>query len=297
MSHNVFAGNKLSQVNSGHTSPLRVPTRSPKVNDRMLGLKHISSLHGDIQKKRSGLLRYLIILARMKELAKKHSPAKRSKLGIVDGFVVDRLDVVWDAALRNRKLLIVAGSHGDTDIAGVEAALRVAENALTDKEHFENYDITIIPAISPTAIVQQSRKNKHGQDFDNAFTKRGSSKEAQLIQELFKHEHFDLVLELHASKKTKESYAVTGGYEQGFANKFMRGAIPANYLGRNKKKSGDRRFVARGVAAPLKRESMKNWLFKQGKIHSYRVVVPATTFTDQDATTLVKIVQSAIKKF
>lgn len=288
--------NRKNLSQSGYR--LGIPKRSPVISARMLEHKSVSSLHGDFDGKRQGLKIYKIVRARLRELANNRPEATRSNLGMVDGFMVDRLDVRSNDAKPKRNILVLAGTHGKSELAGVEAAIRLADDVSLDDDTLQKYNVTVIPALSPTALIQQSRRNKHGQDIDTSFSQKGASREAQLIKKLFEKEHFDLIFDLRASKETNKSYAVRGGKEEeGFANKFMRGAIPANYLARGMHKSSGRKFSARGVSEATKKDGLNNWFFKQGNTFTYKLVVPSTSILDNDASRLVKILKSAMKRF
>ena len=281
-----------------------LPRRLPRVTDRMFNLESIKDLGVYTKRLREGLLDYRNMRRRIRNLVLQNDTMTRSTLGRLDGFVVDRLDIKAPKSKAALKVLIVAGSHAKHGLASTKAALDYAADLKLDGKPLEKFNITIVPGLVPSAIAKKSNKNKHGQDVDTQFTKRGASGEAQLIQELLAREHFDLILDLHVSNETEEAYVVRGGKEEGgLAKKIIGAAIPANHLGQNKKKSGGRTFTGngRGVANSNNDKSLKNWAYKTTTKYSYKVVVPSAGNTDKSEETesnnLKKIISQAVKRF
>lgn len=266
----------------------------------MFKLHSVKNLGVDTKRMRDGLRDYRYMRRRIRNLVLQNKTMTRKTLGRLDGLVVDRLDIKKTDSKAALKVLIVAGSRAKTGLASTKAALDFAEELKLDDTPLDKFEITVVPGLVPSAIAKKSNKNRYGQDIDHSFTRRGASNEATLIQELLEKEHFDLILDLHVSNETKETYVARGGKkEAGLAKAFISSAIPANHLGENKKKSGGRNFTGngRGVADKNNDKTLKNWAYKRNFKYSYKVVVPFKDKVEEESKNLKKIITQALKKF
>lgn len=89
------------------------------------------------------------------------------------------------------KILLVAGLHGDEHevIACVEAAL--------DRNKSRLPGFIFIPAMSPSALAQKTRRNGEGLDLNRQFLNNSQSAEAMAIMERLAGENFDLCISFH----------------------------------------------------------------------------------------------------
>jgi len=100
----------------------------------------------------------------------------------------------------SRRVLIVSGVHG-TETAGVEAVLRIAELLARDPGRYEGVSIDLVPVINPWGWVYGYRYDGDGEDVNRDFASR-RTQEARIMRRLMDHGGpYDLVLDLHESKK------------------------------------------------------------------------------------------------
>jgi hypothetical protein len=98
------------------------------------------------------------------------------------------------------RVLIVSGVHG-TETAGVEAALRIAELLARDPGRYAEISIDLVPIINPWGWVYGYRYDGDGEDVNRDFASR-RTQEARIMRGLMdRGATYDLVLDLHESKK------------------------------------------------------------------------------------------------
>jgi hypothetical protein len=98
------------------------------------------------------------------------------------------------------RVLLVSGMHG-TEVAGVEALLQIAEALSRDPQLHPTASIDIIPVMNPWGWVHGYRYDGEGEDVNRDFSSR-RTKEAALLRDFMgKNGPWDLVLDLHESKK------------------------------------------------------------------------------------------------
>jgi hypothetical protein len=101
---------------------------------------------------------------------------------------------------RAPRVLVVSGVHG-TETAGVEAVLRIAEMLARDPGRYSAVSIDLVPVINPWGWVYGYRYDGDGEDVNRDFASR-RTQEARLIRGLMDSGgSYDLVLDLHESKK------------------------------------------------------------------------------------------------
>jgi hypothetical protein len=101
---------------------------------------------------------------------------------------------------RPLRVLLVSGMHG-TETAGPEALLRLAESLAADPGLFPGVTIDIVPVANPWGWIYGYRYNGDGEDVNRDFASH-RTQEARLIQGLLRRDGpFDLVMDLHESKK------------------------------------------------------------------------------------------------
>jgi hypothetical protein len=98
------------------------------------------------------------------------------------------------------RVLVVSGVHG-TESAGVEAVLRIAEMLAREPGRFAAVSIDLVPAINPWGWVYGYRYDGDGEDVNRDFATR-RTQEARIMRGLMDRDGgYDLVLDLHESKK------------------------------------------------------------------------------------------------
>jgi hypothetical protein len=101
---------------------------------------------------------------------------------------------------RPLKVLLVSGVHG-TETSGVEALLLLAGELAREPAPWPAAAIDIVPVANPWGWVYGYRYNGDGQDMNRDFAS-GRTREAAMIRGLIrKNGPYDLVMDLHESKK------------------------------------------------------------------------------------------------
>jgi hypothetical protein len=90
--------------------------------------------------------------------------------------------------------------HG-TEVAGVEALLQISEALSRDPQLHAAVSIDIIPVVNPWGWVHGCRFNGDGEDVNRDFSSRRTREAALLRDFMARNGPWDLVLDLHESKK------------------------------------------------------------------------------------------------
>jgi Succinylglutamate desuccinylase / Aspartoacylase family len=97
-------------------------------------------------------------------------------------------------------VLVVSGVHG-TETAGVEAVLRIAETLARDPGRLAAVSMDLVPVINPWGWVYGYRYDGDGEDVNRDFASR-RTQESRIMRALMdRGGGYDLVLDLHESKK------------------------------------------------------------------------------------------------
>lgn len=104
--------------------------------------------------------------------------------------------LVGKPAAGKRSAVINAGIHGD-EPAGVEAAIRFAEQSAADEALLKRCFFTIFPCNNPTGWERHTRENVDGIDLNREFNLRRQAPEARIISDALQGNCFDLVFEMH----------------------------------------------------------------------------------------------------
>lgn len=130
----------------------------------------------------------------------------------------------FSAAPQERKplrVLLVAGVHG-TEPAGVEALIQIAEQLARNPSRYSAVSLDIVPVVNPWAWVYGYRYNGDGEDVNRDFSSR-RTREARIIRELYdQHGPYDLLLDLHESKKTGYFIYQYVSEEEGLGGEFVK---------------------------------------------------------------------------
>lgn len=88
-------------------------------------------------------------------------------------------------------LLILSGLHGDE---------HEVIDAVSDYVRTQSYslpDFLFIPQVSPSAVLQKTRRNQYGHDINRQFFVHAKDSEVQNIKEVINRHQFNLCLEFH----------------------------------------------------------------------------------------------------
>jgi hypothetical protein len=105
-----------------------------------------------------------------------------------------------DGKTRRVSVLLVSGMHG-TETAGVEALLQISEALSRDPRLYPSVSFDIVPIANPWGWVRGCRYNGDGEDVNRDFSSRRTREAALLLAFMQRNGPWDLVLDLHESKK------------------------------------------------------------------------------------------------
>ena len=101
---------------------------------------------------------------------------------------------------RPLRVLLASGVHG-TETAGVEALLRLAENIARDPTLYSAATLDIVPVVNPWGWIYGYRYDGEGEDVNRDFSSR-RTQEAKILRSFIdRNGPYDLVIDLHESKK------------------------------------------------------------------------------------------------
>ena len=163
-----------------------------------------------------GRLRSLPVSARMESRVVGEVTYRRSTLPIrVLRFRADRENP------RPLKVLLASGVHG-TESAGVEALLRFVEDLAREPSLHSTVAIDVLPVANPWGWVHGYRYDGEGEDVNRDFSSR-RTQEARIIRSFIDHGGpYDLVLDLHESKKYGYFLYQYVSPEKGLGNAYVR---------------------------------------------------------------------------
>ena len=105
-----------------------------------------------------------------------------------------------------RKLLIIAGMHGD-ETSGVKSIPLILEEII-DNKHANDWKIDLIYALNPVGLQLNTRFNEDNCDINRDFNML-KTKQARALKKLLKKSNYDFVLDLHEGSAYKGHYFMT----------------------------------------------------------------------------------------
>lgn len=122
---------------------------------------------------------------------------------------------------RPLRVLLASGVHG-TESAGVEALLRFAEDLAREPSLHSALAVDVLPVANPWGWVHGYRYNGEGEDVNRDFSSR-RTQEARVIRSFIDHSGpYDLVLDLHESKKYGYFLYQYVSPDKGLGNEYVR---------------------------------------------------------------------------
>ena len=125
------------------------------------------------------------------------------------------------AAGNSARILIIAGIHGH-EVAGPEAAIRFAVEMSRDPDRYPSASLDVIPITNPWGWSRNVRYNGAGEDINRDFASRRTQEGALLRDFMRAGGPYDLVLDLHESKKPGYFVYDYSWGRPGYANAFRR---------------------------------------------------------------------------
>jgi predicted deacylase len=102
---------------------------------------------------------------------------------------------------RSLRVFLASGVHG-TESAGVEALLRLCEELARGPRLYPEVTLDIVPVVNPWGWVHGYRYDGEGEDVNRDFSSR-RTQEARILRSFIDRSGpYDLVLDLHESKKS-----------------------------------------------------------------------------------------------
>jgi len=129
------------------------------------------------------------------------------------------------------KLVLLGGVHAGTEKTGFEAATRFVEQLARDPSVRARFDVTILPLVSPTALVLGTRENAKGVDINRTFVEGKTTPESKLVVDWAKNKTFDFHLDLHtAGDRGRDGFfLIRGKNDKGMGARIMK-ALPSAAL-------------------------------------------------------------------
>jgi murein peptide amidase A len=101
---------------------------------------------------------------------------------------------------RALRVFLASGVHG-TESAGVEALLRLCEEIARNPQMFAEVALDVVPVVNPWGWIHGYRYDGEGEDVNRDFASR-RTQEARILRSFIdRNGPYDLVLDLHESKK------------------------------------------------------------------------------------------------
>src|SRR5690349_3566336 len=118
--------------------------------------------------------------------------------GRAHGMSIMRVDLkaTTTTAAKRPRVLIVGGQHAGNERVGIEAALRFIESAAGDETLRSQFDITVVPLLTPSALVLGDRENLDGTNTNRTFVDGKWTAESMVLKEMIDSGGFVVVLDL-----------------------------------------------------------------------------------------------------
>lgn len=253
---------------------------------------------------RPGLERYRSVVTRVRQVARQTPRSVRvSRLGKIDGLTVQRVDLVADkpASGKRPRVLIIGGVHAGTEVVGTETATRFIEMAAKHPTLRNQFDITVIPLLTPSSLVLGSRENTAGNDVNRSFQKGAWTAESKMLRQLSKTEKFDLVIDMHGAGNTRTNgfFLISGTDDGGLGNRIL-SALPTGALndvpGANGKptKAGPYNYSHMGYARSKTGGTLKGFWAARGARYSYTLEAPTRTGGEAQVKGMLKLLRSTL---
>jgi hypothetical protein len=158
-----------------------------------------------------------------------------TRIGAVHGLDVNAIELLGrpnaDGTPRPR-ILILGGVHSGTEKTGFEAATRFVESAAKNAALRAKFDITVVPLVSPAALVLGTRENASKIDINRTFAEGKWTPESKILGDFVTRSRpFDMSLDLHTAGDAGRDgfFVIRGDKDGGLATRIMR-ALPSAAL-------------------------------------------------------------------
>ncbi len=268
--------------------------------------KHLTAARPDVPptKIAMGFERYRTVVARTRLAGRRWPDAVRvRRAGRAHGMSIMRVDLTatTPAAARRPRVLIVGGQHAGNEHVGVEAALRFIEDAADDDALRSQFDITVVPLLTPSALVLADRENLDGANTNRTFADGKWTAESLVLKQMIDAEQFDLVLDLHgAGDEGRNGFFVIGqGHDRGMASRIL-SAVESPALMDVRGAAGRPAVVGPYTMAHLgdavsdNPDTLPDYADARGVKYAYTVEAPTRMDAEKQVRGMLKLVGSAL---
>lgn len=253
----------------------------------------------------AGYARYRTVVARTRAAGRQWPAAVRvRRAGRAHGMSIMRVDLTATTApaAKRPRVLIVGGQHAGNERVGVEAALRFIESAAADDTLRSQFDITVVPLLTPSALVLADRENLDGTNTNRTFVDGKWTAESRVLKDMIDTEGFDVVIDLHgAGDEGRNGFFVIGqGHDGGMASRILsamespalmdvRGAAGAPAV------VGPYGMAHLGDAVSTNPDTLPDYADARGVKYAYTVEAPTRMNATKQVRGILKLVGSALQ--
>ncbi len=254
-----------------------------------------------------GLEEFRAVNERLRRTAKAHPDAVRmTRIGAVHGLEVNAIELLGkpnaDGSPRPR-LLIIGGVHSGTEKTGFESATRFVESAAKDATLRAKFDITVVPLVSPAALVLGTRENASKIDINRTFAEGKWTPESKIFGDFVKSRPaFDMSVDLHTAGDPGRDgfFVIRGDKDGGLATRIMRALPSAALLDLPGAAPGEAKvgpYALYGVGTseiPSIEATTMDLLKKQGAKYVYTFEAPTRANPDVQVRMTLRFLDSAL---
>ncbi|HUS65199.1 MAG TPA: succinylglutamate desuccinylase/aspartoacylase family protein [Kofleriaceae bacterium] len=253
----------------------------------------------------AGYERYRTVVARTRAAGRRWPDAVRvRRAGRAHGMSIMRVDLTATSApaARRPRVLIVGGQHAGNERVGIEAALRFIESAAADDTLRSQFDITVVPLLTPSALVLGDRENIDGANTNRTFVDGKWTAESKVLKDMIDTEGFDLVLDLHgAGDEGRNGFFVIGqGHDGGMTSRIL-SAMESPALMDVRGAGGRPAIVGPysmshlGDAVSANPDTLPDYADARGVKYAYTVEAPTRMDATKQVRGMLKLVGSALQ--
>lgn len=202
------------------------------------------------------------------------------EVGVVKGHPVPVLRLIDPTPGPKLKVLITAGVHGN-EPCGPAAALLYVDQLLADPKALAGLDVTVVPAVNPTAYIANTRRvpNTPGPDGEDVDLNRtfgaadAPPEAANMVRYLTGH-RYDVALDLHSgSAKKRGFWTLHRGAEDLLVPAMARFAERWPVL---RKDTKSYTISHPGVGTSTNRSTLKDFVYAQGTPRTVTLEAPGS---------------------
>lgn len=253
----------------------------------------------------AGYARYRTVVARTRAAGHRWPDAVRvRRAGRAHGLSIMRVDLAATAtpAAHRPRVLIVGGQHAGNERVGIEAALRFVEAAAGDESLRSQFDITVVPLLTPSALVLADRENADGANTNRTFADGKWTAESKVLKDILDAEPFDIVLDLHgAGDEGRNGFFVIGqGHDRGMSARILSAMespalMDVRGAGGRPAVVGPYTMAHLGDAVSTNPDTLPDYADLRGVKYAYTLEAPTRMNAEKQVRGVLKLVGSALQ--